>query len=189
MKKLFAIVFLLSFATFCIHAHGAGHNPFFGDYRHQAGLSLGTGVNDSYLVPPPTKPVPFSELHAQYSVPSTLFYFPARFSMNITQTVGFGDKYGWDWPRYSIPILYLTQDLALLHGEKWYAGAGAGAGFQLKKNDRISSTFLFTFKVFAGYKFTERTSAEFYIKHFSNGTTTPENFSYGFYGLGITYNF
>ncbi|MCL2737554.1 MAG: acyloxyacyl hydrolase [Alphaproteobacteria bacterium] len=189
MKKTFVIVFPVLSAVCCFRAADAARNPFFDGYAHQFGASMGAGVNGRQLVPPPVKPVPFSELHLQYSVPTTMFYLPARFSMNVSQTVGFGRKYGWDWTSYSIPILYLTQDVSPLHGEKWYAGLGAGGGFQLVKNERISSTFLFTFKIFMGYRFTERMAGEFYVKHFSNGTLTPENYSYGFYGLGITYNF
>ena len=87
------------------------------------------------------------------------------------------------------PIAYITKDIAFLYNDKWHFGAGPGIGFQLNENDRIGSRLLFTFNIFLGYRFTEKFGMEIYTRHFSNGSTTPNNYSYGFYGLGATYNF
>jgi hypothetical protein len=186
MKKVTAI--LMTFAVGG-YAQADEFNPFFIGHRHQIGFSVGTGVNSGVIVPPPIQFVPFTEYHFQYSVPSDMFYFPARFSFNITQTVGYAKSRGWNWPHYSIPIGYLTKDIAFLYGRNWYAGLGGGGGFQAKENERIGSKLVFTFKLFAGYRLNDKTAIEAYIKHFSNGNTAPENNSYAFYGLGITYNF
>lgn len=182
-------IILTSLVVLIITGGAARANPFFGDRRHQVAANISMGVESSFIAPPPFRIVPFNEFHLQYSVPTTLFYFPARFSFNVSQMVGYGKKYGWDWRDFTIPALYLTEDVILFHGNKWYTGAGAGAGFQIRKNDRIGSTLIFVFKVFAGYKINDAFAVELYTKHFSNGNTTPENYSYGFWGVGATYNF
>ena len=187
MKKIG--VFLLAVAACAGTAQADDYNPFFGDFRHQIALGLGWGVDSGFIVPPPARFVPFAEAHFQYSVPSAMFYLPARLSMNVSQVVGVGHKYGWAWSRYSIPIVYLTKDLAFLNGKDWYVGAGCGGGFQVAENERIGSKLVFTLKVFAGYRLTERLASEIYVKHFSNGNTAPENNSYAFYGAGVAYNF
>lgn len=171
------------------YARAENYNPFFVGHRHQVAFSLGTGVNNGIIVPLPSQFVPFAEIHVQYSVPDTLFYLPSRLSANISQTVGFGKKYGWEWSEYSIPIFYITQDVVLLHSRNVYFGMGAGGGFQVAENDRIGSKLLFTLKVFTGYRFNEKFAGEIYVKHFSNGNTAPQNYSYAFYGIGVTYNF
>ncbi|MCL2758162.1 MAG: acyloxyacyl hydrolase [Alphaproteobacteria bacterium] len=186
MRKIIALFIVFACAGY---ARAETYNPFFVGHKHQVGFSLGTGVNSGRIVPPFAQFVPFTELHVQYSVPSEAFYLPARLSMNLTQTVGFGRRYGWDWTSYSIPIIYITKDLALLYTRGWYFGAGAGAGFQAKENERIGSKLVFTFKVFTGYRLTDRLAGELYAKHFSNGNTAPENNSYAFYGIGFTWNF
>lgn len=166
-------------------------NPFFGKFKHQMALGAGAGINYGWVLAPMAKFVPFNEFHAQYSVPSDVFYFPARLSLNVSQTMGYGEGYAWDWgdSQYHRQIIYLTKDAALLHGERWLFGTGVGMGFQSHQNDRIGSKLIFTFKWFIGYRFTESFGAEFYFKHFSNGSTTEENNSYAFYGLGMTWNF
>ena len=40
-----------------------------------------------------------------------------------------------------------------------------------------------------GYKLNDRTNIELFMQHFSNANTAKANYSYAFYGLGITYNF
>ena len=184
-------IFLFTVAVFlCFQSVWADdHNPFFGDHRHQVALSLGWGTGNGFIVPPPAYFVPFAEAHVQYSVPSTMFYFPGRFSLNITQTIGLGRGRGWDWRDLSIPIVYLTQDVALLQYEDFYFGAGGGGGFQVQENSRIGSKLIFTLKLFIGYNITESFAMEVYVKHFSNGNTAPENNSYAFYGLSATYSF
>ena len=167
----------------------SGHNPFFGPYRHQAGLYGGAGVNSGIIVPMFEKFVPFTEIHGHYSVPSEVFYYPARLSLNLSQTIGFGNKYGWEWTHFTIPIIYVTMDIAMFYGRNWYFGMGGGGGFQITENERISSKLVFQFKIFSGIKITNRTGLELYVKHFSNGNTTPANHSYAFYGLGMTYSF
>ncbi|MCL2017188.1 MAG: acyloxyacyl hydrolase [Alphaproteobacteria bacterium] len=187
MKKI--VSFLLATIVYSGYAHADIYNPFFGEHRHQVAFGLGTGVDTGFIVPPPARFVPFTEAHIQYSIPSTMFYLPSRFSFNISHTIGFGERYGWEWQRFSIPIIYLTEDVALLHTKRWYFGAGPGMGFQMHENIRIGSKLVFTLKVFTGYRFTESFGMEIYAKHFSNGNTAPENNSYAFYGLSATYSF
>jgi len=210
MKK-FAFILPLLFITSI--AAASIDNPFFRGYRHQVGFSIGAGVNSGIIVPPPMEWVPFAEFHIQYSVPATIFYFPARFSINITQTVGWDSKYDlsfrrgyssrrwrtpeqcppgacqWRWQDYTIPIIYLSLDVALWHNDRWFVGVGPGVGMQGQENERIGSKLVFIFKPFIGYRINDRTAIEFYIRHFSNGNTAPENNSYAFYGISITRNF
>ncbi|MCM1294476.1 MAG: acyloxyacyl hydrolase [Muribaculaceae bacterium] len=164
-------------------------NPFMGDNQNQVAFNLGQGVDSGFLVPPPFRLVPFYFMHFQYSQPTTFFRIPARQSFNIGQTVGFGTKYRWRWDRYSIPMVFLSEDIAVLHGRQWYFSVGAGGGLQAKQNERIGSKWLFQFKLAGGYRFTDNFGGELFVQHFSNGNTADENYSYAFYGMGLTYSF
>ena len=189
MKKIL-FAFAAAAALMTPHAHAAtGYNPFTGTHEHQVALYMAQGVDSGFLVPPPSRPVPFYILHLQYSQPTTFFKIPARQSINFGETVGFGEKYHWDWDKYSIPMVFVSEDLALLYGDCWYFSVGAGVGFQAQENERIGSKLLFQFKVAAGWHMTDELTLEIYTQHFSNGNTAPENNSYGFYGVGMTYSF
>lgn len=163
-------------------------NPFFGKSQNQVALNIGQGFDYGWLVAPPLRPVPYYTAHFQYSQPATFFKIPARQSLNASMNLGLAKDNGWDWRDFSVPIIYWSGDAALLYGKKWYSGAGIGGGFQMDENERIGSKLLFQFKLFAGYKITERYTAELFMQHFSNGATA-ENNSYLFWGLGMTYNF
>lgn len=164
-------------------------NPFMGTYQQQIAFGFGQGFDTGILLPPPVRPVPFYIGTFQYSQPTTFFRVPARRSLNLSQTVGLHAKYGWDWQDYSIPIAYVTEDIALFRYNRIYAGMGAGAGLQAKQNRRIGSKLVFQFKVMFGYNFNDKWAGEFFIQHFSNANTAYENNSYAFYGLGFTYNY
>lgn len=186
MKKI-----TLSFIA--ILSAGAAHadfNPFMGNHANQIAVNIGQGVNSGFLVPPPSQFVPFYMLpNIQYSQPTTFFKLPARQSLNFGQTVGMGKKYGWKWTDFSIPMLFASGDVALLHGKNWYYATGVGVGFQAQQNDRIGSKLLFQYKMTAGYRFNENWGMEIFMQHFSNGNTAEENNSYAFYGAGFTYSF
>ena len=188
MKK---IVFFFGAVLLCAPAAQAAQtsNPFMGYADHQVGVYMAQGVDSGFLVPPPTRLVPFYMLQIQYSQPTTFFKIPARQSLNFGETIGLGSKYHWDWDKYSIPMLFASEDLALMHGDCWYFSVGAGVGFQAQQNDRIGSKLLFQFKVAGGWRLTDTWAMEIYTQHFSNGNTAPENNSYGFYGVGMTYSF
>lgn len=185
MKKfLYSLIFILSL----IPAH-AEKNPFFNGYKQQTAFHIGYGINSGFLLPPPTQWVPFIMLHAQYSQPTEFFGMHARKSLNIIQTLGYGKKYGWHWDKYTIPIAMLSEDVIPLHGDDWYTFIGLGVGMQAQQNERIGSKLLFGFKLGAGYRLSECTAVELFMQHFSNGNTAPENNSYAFYGIGMTYSF
>ena len=191
MKKILVILFALVLPNFamadsCLLPE---KNPFMGTYQNQIAFGIGQGFDTGILLPPPTRPVPFYIGTIQYSQPTTFFRVPARRSVNISETLGLYKKYGWDWPDYTIPMIYFTEDIALFRYESIYAGLGAGAGLQAKQNERIGSKLLFEFKLTFGYNFNEQWAAEFFIQHFSNANTADENNSYAFYGLGFTYNY
>ncbi len=187
MKKI-AIILAISATANAAHAE-ANWNPFFGTAENQIAANIGQGVNSGIIVPPPTQFVPFNIIHLQYSQPTTFFKLPARQSMNVAQTIGYGKKYGWNWNKFSIPMIFASGDVALFHGDKWYFGPGAGVGLQAQQNDRISTKLLFQFKITGGYRITDNMNMELYIQHFSNANTGEENHSYAFYGAGVTYNF
>ncbi len=186
MKKLFAFLLVVSF---CFSAYAKDNNPFMGNYENQVAFNLGQGVNSGIIVPPPVQFVPFYLLHFQYSQPTTFFKLPARQSINIGQTLGFGTKYEWHWDKYTIPMIFLSEDIALLQGEKWFFSTGIGMGLQAQQNERIGSKLIFQFKLIYGYKLNDKLNLEMFIQHFSNANTAIENNSYAFYGLGLSYNF
>ena len=167
----------------------ADTNPFFNGYENQIGLNFGWGVDSGFLIPAPIKWVPFIMLNANYSQPTEFFRLPARKSLNITQTLGSGSSRGWHWDKYTIPIVTLSEDVILAHGEKWFFYSGLAVGMQMQQNERIGSKLLFGFKLGTGYKLSDCSNLEFFMQHYSNGNTAPENNSYAFYGLGLTYNF
>ncbi len=185
MKKI-----ALSFCAIVLTTSAyADINPFMGEYKNQIAFNIGQGVNSGFLIPPPTQLVPFYILNVQYSQPTTFFKLPARQSINIAQTLGFGERYGWQWDKYTIPMIYLSEDIALFYGCNWYFSAGAGVGLQAQQNERLGAKLLFQFKLIGGYKINEQTTIELFIQHFSNANTATENYSYAFYGIGMTYSF
>lgn len=185
MKK---IVFALLISSVGATAY-AETNPFFNGYDNQIAFNVGAGVNSGFLIPPPSQFVPYTMYQFQYSQPTTFFRLPARMSINATVNVGYGQKYGWHWDDFSIPIGLLSEDIALFYGRDWYTFIGLGVGMQLQQNERIGSKLLFGFKMGAGYHISECTAIEAFMQHFSNGNTAPENNSYAFYGLGLVYSF
>ena len=185
MKKILCALCALSVPTF---TH-ADTNPFFNGYDSQFAANFGWGVDNGFLLPAPIRWVPFIMLNVQYSQPTTFFRLPARQSLNITQTLGFGTSRGWHWDKYTIPIATISQDVILAHNKNWYFYSGLSMGFQAQQNERIGSKLLFGFKLGAGYKLSECTNLELFMQHYSNGNTAPENNSYAFFGTGLTYSF
>ncbi len=164
-------------------------NPFMGEYQQQIAFGIGQGFDTGILLPPPIKPVPFYIGTFQYSQPTTFFRIPARRSINVSETLGLHEKNGWDWPDYTIPMAYVTEDIALFRYKRLYSGLGAGVGLQAKENERLGAKLIFEFKLTFGYNFNKKWAAEFFIQHFSNANTAEDNHSYAFYGLGFTYNY
>jgi hypothetical protein len=165
------------------------NNPFTGTYQNQMFYGIGQGFDTGILLPPPVRPVPFYIGTLTYSQPTTFFRIPARRNLNLSVTLGLGEKNGWQWQDYSIPIGYVTEDIALFRYKKLYMGTGAGVGLQVKENERLGAKLVFQFKVTFGYNITKEWATELFIQHFSNANTAEENHSYAFYGLGITHNF
>ena len=191
MKKIISILSVLilttpAIADSCILPE---KNPFMGTYQQQIGFGIGQGFDTGWLLPPPVRPVPFYIGTFTYSQPTTFFRVPARRSINISETLGLKEKYGWKWQDYTIPMIYLTEDIALFRYKRLYAGMGAGAGLQAQENERLGAKLVFQFKVTFGYNITKQWATELFIQHFSNANTADENNSYAFYGLGFTYNF
>ena len=191
MKKIFLVlpIMLIPSITMADSCILPENNPFMGKYQQQIAFGFGQGFDTGILLPPPTRPVPFYIGTIQYSQPTTFFRVPARRSLNISETLGLREKYGWKWQDYTIPMAYITEDIALFRYHNLYAGLGAGAGLQAKQNERIGSKLIFQFKVTVGYNFNKKWATEFFIQHFSNANTADENNSYAFYGLGFTYNY
>lgn len=166
-----------------------GRNTFTEHYKNQISFNFGQGINSGFILPPPTQFVPFNLLSLQYSQPTTFFGVPARQSLNVNQTLGYGDKYGWHWRDYTIPMVMLSGDVRLSEYKNFYVAAGAGVGMQAQQNERLGAKLLFQFKVIAGFHIDDKWGVEMFMHHFSNGNTALENYSYAFYGLGVTYNF
>lgn len=196
MRKLFFITLFVTLS--CTSARADFHfmravkdgkNIMFNDANRQVALNIGTGVNSGFIVPPPSQFVPFSLFHLQYSIPTTFFELPARASFNIMQTLGYGSDRGWNWEHFTRPMVFISEDVTILHGLDWYAGAGAGIGFQAEENARVGTKLLFQFKLFFGYEISDSWTAEAFVMHMSNGHTSSNNSSYAFYGLGAAYKF
>ena len=185
MKKIALTILIIA----CTAPAFADTNPFMGNNQNQVALHLGQGVNSGFLIPPPTQLVPFYMIHFQYSQPTTFFKLPARQSINIGQTLGFGKKYGWHWDKYTIPMIFLSEDIALFHGDRWYFATSIGVGLQAQQNERLGAKLLMQFKLFGGYRIDDHWGVEVFMQHFSNANTAPENNSYAFYGAGFTYSF
>ena len=181
--------FLSVLLTCLVSGAFADENPFFDGYENQIVFNVGTGTNHGFLISPPTEFVPFAMLQFQYSQPASFFGMPARMSLNVFQTIGYGKRYGWDWRDFTIPIAMASGDIVLFSNDDWYSFMGFGMGFQAQQNDRIGSKLIFGFKLGAAYRISECTAIEGFIQHMSNGNTAPENNSYAFYGLGFAYNF
>lgn len=191
VKKTLAVLFALvlpnlAMADSCILPE---ENPFMGTYQQQVAFGIGQGFDTGILLPPPVRPVPFYIGTIQYSQPTTFFRIPARRSLNVSMTLGLDEKYGWKWQDFTIPMAYVTEDIALFRYERLYAGLGAGVGLQAQENKRLGAKLIFEFKVTFGYNFNDKWAAELFIQHFSNANTAEENNSYAFYGLGFTYNY
>ena len=185
MKKILCAVILSAVGL----GARADVNPFFNGYDNQIAFNVGAGVNSGFLVPPPTQFVPYTMYQFQYSQPTSFFRLPARKSLNVVMNIGYGEKYGWHWDDFTIPIVVMSEDVALVYGRDWYTFLGIGVGMQLQQNERIGSKLVFGFKLGAGYHLSECTAIEAFVQHFSNGNTAPENNSYAFYGLGMVYSF
>ncbi len=189
LSRLATQLLIVNCSLFICASARADYNPFFGDHTNQVAFHGGWGVNSGFLIPPPSQFVPFALTQFQYSRPNTFFTLPARASLNAIVTIGMGERYDWDWKDFSIPIAFVSQDVILLHGRRWYFGTGAGLGFQAHENERLGAKLLFGFKILAGYRINDNWNTEIFVQHFSNGNTAAENHSYGFYGLGVVYNF
>ena len=190
MKKSYA--FLLSFISIPAFADiqiFPTQNPFMNKYNNQIEVSVGQGFDTGWIIPQPVRPVPFYIGNITYSQPTTFFRVSARRSINIASTLGLHEKYGWRWQDYTIPIIYLGEDISLLKLSHFYTLIGGGIGLQSQQNARIGSKLLFQLKLSFGYMFNERWAGEFFIQHFSNANTADENHSYAFYGVGVTYNY
>ena len=173
-----------------VHSVAHADNPFFGSgHQNQISVNFGHGTDANWLLPFPGKRVHFSLYDFKYSQPNTFFRLPGRQNINIAYTHGWQNDERWQWKDYSVPMFYLSEDVALYWTSKWYFGTGMGIGMQLQENERVGTKLIFGFKVFAGRRLSENWTMEFFMQHFSNGSTARENYSYNFYGLGVGYSF
>lgn len=189
---LFLVTILITTPVFAME------NPFFGNSQNQFAVNIGQGVNSFGLISMPDYIVPFNMVQLQYSQPTEFFRLPARKSLNFIQTIGYGKKYQytdynetfeWNWSEYTIQIALLSEDVILYSTPRFYFGTGLAIGVQGQENKRLGTKFLSGFKLFGGYKISDKFNCELFMQHFSNGSTDPQNYSYNFWGLGLTYNF
>ncbi|MCL2412698.1 MAG: acyloxyacyl hydrolase [Bacteroidales bacterium] len=136
--------------------------------------------------------IPFNMLHIQYSQPMRFFRLPARKSLNIAQTLGWGEKFTnpytgryWDWREMNRFIAFLSTDVVLAYSNRFFAGIGVGTGVQHYPTQRINSMFLIGVKWFGGFKINDNWHLELFLQHFSNARTERPNLSYNFWGLGL----
>ena len=190
---LFSVSIARAELNFLTRADNAG-NPLFGDKENQLMVNIGQGIAGTWMLELPKNPVPFNMFLFQYSQPIKFFRLPARLSANFIQTLGYGESecrtYGsWDWQDFTTRIAFLSTDVLLVWTNKWYIGTGIGTGIQALENARINTKFLLGLKLFMGYTIAGNWRTELFFQHFSNGSTSFQNYSYNFYGLGLGYNF
>jgi len=185
MKKFI----LISIFMLCAMPAAAGENPFFGEYQNQISINPGHGTSAQWLLPFPGDRAHFSMFDFKYSQPNTFFRLPGRQNINVAYVHGWRDDNNWNWTDISVPIFYLSQDVSLYHTDNWYHGTGMGIGMQLQENERVGTKLIFSFKVFSGRRLTDQWKMEFFMQHFSNGSTSENNRSYNFWGVGFAYNF
>ncbi|MCL2538341.1 MAG: acyloxyacyl hydrolase [Alphaproteobacteria bacterium] len=206
MKKIILAI-AMSFFVFssAIADDASVFNPMFGGNRHQIHVMLGQGFDSGELIlfKNANRPTPYYMLALTYSQPNTFFRLPGRQSINLIKTQGTGSRragdydgrclHGWpcEWYKYNSEIAMLSQDVVLWSpfAGKLYFGTGAGLGVQGRYNDRLNTKFLIGFRMFAGYRMTERWNTEIIMQHFSNGDTGTNNYVYDFYGIGVSYSF
>lgn len=196
MKKYILIVI---FASWVAAAVGRDGNPMFGEKQNQITFNIGQGINRHWMIEPPIDFVPFNLIHLQYSQPMTFFRLPARKSLNIAQTIGWGERFinpyaqppgqYWNWADMNRFIAFISLDVPLLHSPRFYAGVGVGTGVQHFPTERVNTMFLIGVKWFGGIRINEYWNVELFLQHFSNARTERPNLSYNFWGLGIGRNF
>lgn len=193
MKKLTLVILLYTLISPTISRAG---NPIFGEKQNQIMFNVGQGINRHWMIEPPMNFVPFSMLHFQYSQPMTFFRLPARKSLNIAQTLGWGKKFinpytrtYWNWDEMNRFIAFLSLDVPIVHSERVYGGIGISTGVQHYPTERINSMFLIGVKWFGGVKINDYWHIELFLQHFSNARTERPNLSYNFWGLGVARNF
>ena len=168
----------------------AGDNPMFGDNQNQIGLYAGWGTAGGSLEPDFWKFAPFGLALLSYSQPTTIFRLPGRQNFHIGSTIGWEEKYDEIWRDYSWPLVGLSWDVSLINFLRpVYAGTGLGTFIKWDKDIRQDSRFMFGFKLFIGYRMTDKFSMEIFTQHYSNGNLTPINGSYNFVGLAALVSF
>ena len=105
-KLLFLLPILMPTMAMAESVFLPDNNPFMGTYQNQIFYGIGQGFDTGILLPPPVKPVPFYIGTITYSQPTSFFRIPARRNLNISVTLGLGEKNGWKWQDYTIPIGY-----------------------------------------------------------------------------------
>ena len=199
--RITLIVFILLFSVSAVNAeihffsgYEKAENPFLFDRENQIFINIGQGIAGTWMLEPPKNPVPYNMLQLQYSQPIKFFRLPSRLSANYIQTIGYGVSKTtrgntWNWQDYTTMIAFLSVDSPFVWTNKLYFGSGIGTGIQAVENERIDTKFLLGLKIFIGYAFLQRWRLEAFFHHFSNGSTSPQNYSYNFYGFGVGYNF
>ncbi len=84
-------------------------------------------------------------------------------------------------------VVEVFTDLISKQTGKWSYGANAAAGFQFIENDPASETFRLEGKL--GYQFTDRFSANTYIKHSNIASATAAGFQFTEFGLLLKWYF
>jgi len=168
-------------------------NPFFGNTKNQIGLYVGQGTGGTHLLnliwPLKWEYEPFNFFMLEYSRPFEFFTLHGRQNIHLGTTLGWGRHDGEDWRNYGWPMIGLSWDVAVVNWRGFYLGSGIGPFYKSGMDARMDSRFMFGIKVFAGYRLSDRFSAEVFTQHFSNGDLTPINRSYNFAGLGLLANF
>ena len=192
MKKLLALALTLALIAPCASAASRVNRPnlMFNGHDSQVAMNLGMGTDAMWLLPFPAMPAPLAMFEVRYSHPNEFFRWPGRQNIGVVYLQGWGsDRRDWEWNSFTMPIFYLSQDITLFQTRNWYYGTGMGIGMQLRENDRIGTKLVFSFRLFMGRAISYNWNVELFMHHFSNGSTTANNYSYNFFGVGFLRNF
>ncbi len=182
MKKIYTLFILLTpFNTIA--------NPMFGQNTQNSigihiGQSTGHGDLGHLVLPWEWKFGPMTAVMLQYSQPIQILRLPARINIHALQNFAYRGADG-----ASFGAIGISWDIAFLSWCGWYFGAGLGPYMRDSGDQYVESRLVFGERVFIGKRINNRTSAEIFTLHFSNGDFTHTNHGFNFLGLALNYSF
>lgn len=165
------------------------HNPMFRKNDiNSIGIYIGQGTGSGTLLklfkPDIWDISPMTMAMLQYSQPTTFFRLPARQNLHFIQNTAINSAAG-----LSFSALGISLDASLFNWNGFYTGFGIGIYMRDNRDRWVESRLVFGEKFFIGKNISDRTRAEIFTQHFSNGNFTQTNEGFNFAGLSVIYSF